>query len=199
MSIRPARVGDLRFIKRMCDEYIGADYYTLEELERAFRDADQYFTVYANEDDVPVAFIYMFTAELSEAAGVLKAPEGLLRQFAAPDAGRVGIFKTTCTEKSCRRHGILFELIQSCENTFRELGIKTIFLNALKLPSGKVPAENGLGRAQFSGITELSHPWSDIESTCPYCGKQHCMCNAVLYYKEIDRYGRENEKEPENQ
>lgn len=186
MRIRPAKHEDLTYIINMCDKYIGPDYYTAEYLERAFRDAACYFTVYANEDDIPVAFIYMLVATFTDARRILKIPVGISEQNDAPDCRRVGVFKTTCTEEEYRRQGILSELMNYCENVFRDIGIKEIYLDALKLPSGKIPAESGLEKMRFKKLTEISRPWSDVESFCPYCKRPRCICDAVLCYKEID-------------
>ena len=186
VSIRPAKMEDLPYIKRMCDRYIGMDYYTSEYLRRAYGEPDHYFTVYTDESDIPVAFLYMFITSFSEAGSILRSSVRLPVREAVPGDQRVGIFKTTCTEEPYRGKGILSELMSYCEDIFRDIGVGIIFLNALKLPSGKIPSVNGLYKHKFMKLTDISHPWSDIASYCPYCKKQHCVCDAVLYYKEID-------------
>lgn len=186
MSIRPAKYEDLTYIKNMCDKYIGENYYTEEYLDRAFRDDAHFFTVYAGDNDVPAAFIYMFVTSFSDAADNLKIPCGIPELAGIPGNQRVGVFKTTCTEEEYRRQGILLKLMYYCESIFRSIGIDSIFLDALKLPSGKIPAGSGLEQMHFKKLTEISHPWSEIDAYCPYCKRSRCMCNAVLCYKEIE-------------
>lgn len=184
-KVRKASQKDLKRIKEMCDEYISLDFYSEEFWKKAYEDENQYIVLYANDEDIPVGFIYMFRASYKKAREILKIPDNAdyLRDLSDDDI--VGVFKTTCTDKAYRRQGILKLLMESCEDMLRNDGITLILLDALKLPSGEIPAESGIEKTKFKKIAEIKHPWADIDSFCPYCKSRFCRCDAVLCIKEI--------------
>lgn len=183
--IREARLDDLIRVKQMTDAYISRDFYSLSYLEDILRDENQYLFVYTDEKDEAVAYLYMFDATLREALGVLHISYDIAQPRERDLDARVGVYKTTCTEKDYRGKGILTSFLAYVEDVFVKKGIGTILLTALQIPNGRIPTYNVLDHAGFQRVGSVEHPWIEVDAYCPYCGHQHCTCNAVVYKKEI--------------
>lgn len=181
-QVRQAIASDIKYICKLCDENISEGFYTEQELSQICQNPDHYIYVYCDDNDIPVAFLYMFVAPYGQTPESFRVSE----KITLPDDEPVCVFKTTCTDPEYRRKGILHLLMSYCEQVMKEQGIHTILLEALKhYPSGKVPAASGIKDMDFKIVQEVSQPWIHIRSYCPYCKNEYCHCNALLCVKEI--------------
>lgn len=184
-KIREAMDRDLIIIKKMTDAYIGADFYTMSFLKEIYNSEDKFLYVYANDRDETVAYFYIFISSLQEALKVLNVPYELLGADGIQSDGRVGVYKTSCTEKDYRNKGIFTSFLYNLEEVFKKYKVERVFLPALKTPSGVIPVQNVVLSAGFHKVGEIRHPWSAIASYCPYCRNGNCQCDCVLYTKGV--------------
>ena len=188
LETRAAERRDLPELKRMIDECLAPDYYSLEKLEACIQGERNLFYVVrdADRDDALAAFFYAFLSPLDEALEimhVLEMPEAL-RGY-SPDTP-VGVYKTVSIGKDYRRLGICSGFIRDLEPVMRSRGAKLILGPAMRSPAGVVPMEGILHDHGFGPISEIIRPWEDMDMYCPYCGRYHCICDAVFYMKKLD-------------
>ena len=188
LVVRKAETRDLPALKSLTDEYLAQDYYSLETLEACIHgDRNLFYVVTdADRDDEVVAYFYAFQAELDEALETMhvkERPEPLLKYEGDTP---VGVYKTVSTAKDYQRCGICSSFVQDLESVFRQRGAKMILVPAMRSPAGAVPARAVLQENGFIPIAEIPRPWIDLDLYCPYCGRRHCICDAVFYAKKLD-------------
>ena len=108
LEVRRAEVRDVPEIKRLIDEYIAVDYYSLEELEESLHGEDNLFYVVtdAERGEALVSYFYAFLAPLSEALKRLHVSEKPERLREYGDETLVGVYKTSSTEREYQKQGI---------------------------------------------------------------------------------------------
>lgn len=184
-KIREAGYEDLAAVKKMTDEYIGQDFYSMSFL-REICDADnKYLYVYANDRDEAVAYLYIFVSTLEEALRILHITYEESGLAGAEPESKVGVYKTTCTRKEYRNQGVLAAFLDSLEDIVRQNRVERILAPALKSPTGLVPVQTQVLEAGFHKVGEGMRPWSGIDAYCPYCKSMNCKCQCVLYVKEM--------------
>lgn len=185
MRIREAVHSDLGNIKKMTDDYIGENFYTMPYLEEICNANDKFLYVYANDDDEAVAYLYIFISTLGEALSMLNVPCGDSGFDAAEMDSMTGVYKTTCTMKEYRSRGLLASFLGSLEDVVRRKGAAWILAPALRTPSGAIPVRKHLLGMGFKMAAAVARPWTHIDSLCPYCGSENCLCDCILYVKEM--------------
>lgn len=185
-NIREARESDLERLKILSDENFGVDFYTTEYLLDAIRSEDRKFYVYTDENDEPVAYQFMFVISYARARKLLKITGSVPGLENLDDSSTVGIYKTSCTDKKYRGRGIFKSLVTLVEEHLSAQGIKVLMGDAMRHPSGFVPVAASVEKIGFRAVSVIPHPWSDIDSYCPYCNNRFCQCDAVLYIKELE-------------
>ncbi len=188
LEARAAAVRDVPEIKRMIDEYLAVDYYSHEELEACVRDGNSLFYVVtdAERDGTMAAFFYALFAPLDEALGILhvrEKPEAL-RGYSGNTP--VGVYKTASTASAYQKCGICSSFIRDLEPVLRARGAKLIVATAMRSPAGAVPMKHIFRAHGFDPVAEIRRPWEDMYLYCPYCGRHHCICDAVFYMKKLD-------------
>ena len=197
LETRRAEIGDVPQIKRLTDEYLAPEYYSVEALDGYVRAERSLFYVVtdADQNGAVVAYFYAFLSTLDEALDVLhvqEKPEALLKYDGdAP----VGVYKTVSIEKDYRHLGICTAFIRDLEPVMRLHGAKLILGPAMRSPAGVVPMEGILHEHGFRPIAEIIRPWEDMDMYCPYCGRYHCICDAVFYIKRLDETGDKDVQE----
>ena len=185
---RAAELGDLPAIKRLTDEYLAPDYYSIEALEAYIHAERSLFLVVtdAERDGAVVAYFYAFLSTLDEALGVLHVQEkpGPLSQYGG-DAP-VGVYKTVSTQREYQSCGICSSLVRGLQPVLQKRGAKLILVPAMRSPAGAVPASAVLRDSGFVPIAEIIRPWEELDLYCPHCGRRHCACDAVVYMKELE-------------
>ena len=197
LEVRMAARGDLPAIKQMIDECLAPEYYTLEKLEACIRGERNLFYVVtdADRDGAIAAFFYAFISTLDEALEIMQVrekPEALAKYDGDTT---VGVYKTVSTGKDYRKSGICSSFVRSQEPVMRARGAKLILVPAMRSPAGVVPAKDILQENGFAPIAEIIRPWEDMDIYCPYCGHYHCICDAVIYAKHLDRTEDEDVRE----
>ena len=197
LETRKAEFRDVPELKRMIDECLAPEYYTREKLEACIQGERNLFYVVtdADRDGAIAAFFYAFLSPLDEALEIMQVkekPEAL----ADYDGNTiVGVYKTVSTGKDYRKTGICSSFVRSQEQVLRDRGAKLILVPAMRSPAGAVPAKAILQDNGFDPIGEIIRPWEDMDIYCPYCGHHHCICDAVIYAKHLDRTEDEDVRE----
>ena len=188
LETRPARESDLPALKRMIDEYLALDYYSLEELGTCIRGERNLFYVVTDADrngDM-IAFFYGFLAPLDEALELLhvrQTPEAL-KQY--DRRTMVGVYKTASTAKEYQNHGLCSSFIRELEPVMKARGAKMIVGTAWRTPEGVVPMKRIFHDTGFEPVAEIIRPWYDMDLFCTSCKRRHCICDAVFYIKKLD-------------
>ena len=188
LTVRNAEFRDLPEIKRQIDEYLAVDYYSLEYLEACLRDERTLFYVVTDADagDAIVSYFYAFIDTLNgalEALHCAEKPEAL-REYG--DDTLVGVYKTSSTVKEYQGRGICTSFIRDLEPVLSRRGAKLILATAMRSPEGAVPMRRIFQAHGYAEIAELIRPWHEQYLYCPYCGRHHCICDAVFYMKKLD-------------
>jgi len=184
-AIREANENDIEAIKRVSDESIGHDYYSEADIKDIINKKGHYIFVYPDENDTPIAFMYIFTEKYSDARKKLHLEGDEYSIEGISEDMPVGVYKTACTSREYRRSGILGMFANLLEVVFEEDNAECILFTGIKLPDGKVPVDTVARSVGFEPLFEVIHPWIGIESPCPYCGKDRCICDAVVYKKDL--------------
>ncbi|HBI61028.1 MAG TPA: hypothetical protein DDY31_07430 [Lachnospiraceae bacterium] len=179
--IREAERGDLIAVKRMTDEYIGKDFYTLPYLERILKRDNEHLYIYVDGQDTAVAYLYFLEMDFKDAMEFLHIPDGVL---SISRGERVGIYKTACTKKEWRRKGILTLFLDRTERMFADKALQYILFTALQRPDGTVPVHKAVTEVGFFPVSTLKQPWVHTHAYCPYCKMEYCVCDGVIYIKE---------------
>ena len=188
LEARKAESRDVPQVKRLIDEYIAEDYYSLAELEECLQDERNLFYVVTDADrsGAIISFFYAFLSTLDEALPLLHVSEKpeALRHYAHDTL--VGVYKTSSTEREYQKHGICSSFIRGQETVLRQRGARLILATALHPLGREVPMRHIFEDNGFSTIEEISRPWVDMYLYCPYCKQHHCICDAVFYAKRIE-------------
>lgn len=185
LEVREAERRDLSQIKRLIDEYIAVDFYTMEELENMCSGEDDLLYVVTDGDRV-AAYFYAFLSPLDEALRILHIQRKPAALQGCADSERVGVFKTTSTDPAYRRRGLFSAFMTDLQPVLRERGAKRIITTALRPVGREVPIRHILERTGFVPVMTLYRPWVGNTGYCPYCALEHCICDAVLYIREYD-------------
>ena len=188
LEIRDAESRDVPEIKRLIDVYIAEDYYSLEELEALLQ--DEAYLVYvvtdADRGDAIISYFIATLTTLDKALPILHVSEKPEKLQAYGGDTLVGIYKTSSTEKEYQGHGICSSFIRDLEPVLRARGAKLILATALRPLGREVPMRRIFERNGFEAIAEIPRPWVDMYLYCPYCQRNHCICDAVFYLKHLD-------------
>ncbi len=185
-AIREAAEGDLEKIKSMTDEYIGTDFYSMAYLRDVLKDPDKYLFVYSEENQEPMAYLYIFVSTLREALDILHIPYELFESREKNLEMKVGVYKTTCTDEKCRGKGILTSFLEYLEIIFKQRSTQMILFTALQIGDGSIPVHKAVSSVGFTPVGKIERPWINVDAYCPYCGQDHCICDAVVYSKEME-------------
>ena len=188
LETRMAEIRDLPQIKRLIDENISRDFYSIEDLEAMIRGEDDLLCVVvdADRDGRVVSYFYAFLTTLDEALRLLHVPEKpeAFQKYAGSE--RVGVYKTTSTDPAYRNMGLFTAFMADLQPVLRDRGAKMIVNTALRPFGREIPIRNVLRKTGFVPIAALHSPWAGTKGFCPYCKQDYCICDAVLYAREFD-------------
>ena len=191
LKIRDARKEDLPQIKRLIDTCISRDFYSLEDLEGMLCREDDllYVTVDMEKEEKVVSYFYAFLAPLDEALHVLHVTEKPKELQKYPESERVGVYKTSSTDPAYRNQGVFSSFMADLQPVLRSKGAKLIINTALRPMGRDIPILNILRSTGFVPLQTLHSPWVKTKGYCPYCKKDYCICDAVLYVREFEAKG----------
>ena len=187
LAIRDAELRDLPEIKRLTDEYLSRDFYSMETLEEMLTGERNmlYVVTDTDRDGKIVSYFYAFLSGLEEALRILHVPE---KPEALKDCAEdfpVGVYKASCTEKKYRRNGVCSSFVHNLQPVMREKGAKMILATALHPRGREIPMKHIFEDNGFRAVAEIDRPWRQIHAYCPYCGQDYCACDGVFFVKEL--------------
>ena len=138
LEVRRAEAKDLAGIKRLLDDNISRDFYSIKDLESMIRGEDDLLCVVTDEDrnGMVVSFFYAFLSTLDEALRILHVKEKpeALQKYTGDE--RVGIYKTTSTDPDYRKRGLFSAFMADLQPVLRSKGAQVIIATALR-PYGR--------------------------------------------------------------
>lgn len=170
--------------KELCDRYVGVGMYNMFYLDRILRDKSHYFFLVKKGFEYAG---YFYCQRII--ADSLSCLSGLNYRQVSSLCGpldEVGVLRSIGIESKYRGLGLSDALIQYFEDYFmKKCNISLILVPAWS-KDGYVPAKKLLERCEFKYLCDLITPWENHkELMCPYCKKEHCICNAVVYYRKV--------------
>ena len=187
LEVRKAETRDLPQIKRLIDDTISRDFYSIKDLEGMLGGEDDLLYVVADTDngDTVASYFYAFLSTLDKALATLhvkEKPEALAKY---PGNTRVGVYKTSSTDPAYRKHGVFSAFMSDLQPVLRERGAELIMNTALKPYGKEIPIKRILQDTGFVPVLTMSRPWAETKGYCPYCMQDYCICDAVLYIREF--------------
>ncbi|MCR4805328.1 MAG: hypothetical protein K5981_06690 [Clostridia bacterium] len=191
LKVREAEARDLPQLKRLSDDLIAVDFYSMEDLEGMLRKEDDLLCIVVDEDrnDTVASFFYAFLSTLDEALEVLHVKEKPEVLQKLDGSTRVGVYKTTATAPAYRKRGLFSAFMKDLQPVLRGRGARMILTTALHPPGREIPTLNALRSTGFVPVSTLYRPWVGKKGYCPYCGQDYCICNAEFYIREFDEKG----------
>jgi len=188
-EIRKAQAKDIVQIKQLVDEYIGTDFYSVEELENIVQSDSKVIYVYCGDDSNVNGMTYILVDEITNVPELLNISdvdfERLIKIYPDCINQPVGIFKTISVKPECRKTDVADDLVKSNIEWFKGKGVKLAIGEAIVRPDGKVNAARVNEKSGLKSMFRIKKPWSKIKSYCPYCKNEYCQCDAEIFAKEI--------------
>lgn len=103
------------------------------------------------------------------------------------------IYKSVAVSSKFRKNGLLTRLIEGLLEHVKELGYGAVFLSAW-MYDGKIPTESSLMSLGFTRLYQRHMLWYRYENYhCVVCNGR-CVCDAVIFYKNLAADGEEETK-----
>ena len=167
----------------MCDKFVSPGLYTRLSLSEIAADPRQDFFL-VRQGRAYLGYFYTQRLKAIEIASVPGFRYDLIASLCGPEE-EIGLFRSTGLEEACRGTGLSDALMKHFQSRFEEYGLSLLLVPAWRQGSF-VPAEQLLLRNGFHYFCDLIRPWADAaELKCSYCGQERCICDAVVYYKNI--------------
>ncbi len=170
----------------LCDECVGKNLYTREQLLAAAEQETQQFLLLLNEKNEAIAYVYFRLIALSEAERMAKKPLPALREIAGKEAPLLSNLQSVGVLPAYRHCGLSAPLVAHYLRRTEEEGKADLAFSLLWKPNGRAPMAEILEGFGFSYLTDAKRAWYDRENLiCPICGGR-CSCDAAVYYKKTE-------------
>lgn len=183
-NIRYASLNDASEIKKIIDEGISENYYSIDTIKNYIIDENSYLLVAVSENDTPLAAMFCEKGCLKDMCRLenIPYPDETFDKYNEQDITIV--YKTVATYKDARCNGLVHGLFRKYEDIFNSVEHDLRIGLALILPDGTIPIKKHIDEVGFSPKKIINSPWSNIKSFCTYCGNEYCKCNGMLIIKE---------------
>jgi len=192
-SLSPLSVEEIELARLLCDECVGENLYTKEEIAAAIGSQDRFFYLLKSDEGEAVGYIYYYLTDVESVASYAKLDPALVRAVCPDACKKVGKIQSVGLRAEHRGAGLASELIRFSLARLKEAEVDVALIVCWK-PGGVVPLSKALAECRFTYLAEAKRVWyDDAELICPYCGGR-CLCDAEVYYKRLDEE-RYNEDE----
>lgn len=184
IKTRFANLDDIDEVKKIIDEGISQDYYSIDTIRNYITDENSMLLVVVSDDDKPQAAMFCMKGNLKQMCEEehIPYPDSVFEGYS--ENSQTIVYKTASTYKNMRNRGYVTRLFDAYgdifDNTEHELRVGL----ALVLPDGTIPIKKQVDNAGFTPRKLYKSPWSKIKSYCNYCNCEYCQCNGMLYIKE---------------
>lgn len=167
-------------ILKLCDERFGTGYINRAEFDH-WMEHPSLFKI-GLVDGVFGGYVVMYPAEEAEIAGKLKMPVEDIREIAGKKPKLY--YKSAAVKKEYERCGMMPPLTQAVLDEAHAAGYGSLFGSAW-VYNGKTPLRSSLEKLGFRALYPRKMLWYDDEAyTCVVCGGR-CVCDAMVYCREI--------------
>jgi|GEM_PF-3115736 len=164
-----------------CDTYLGQGLYDTGMLEKIRSSPRHYFYVIFDKDEA-IGIFHCYAASGLQSAQELT--DEALEVCAENDT--VGIFRGLVLKEAYRKTGLADEILSCCFEMLREKEKVRVIFALAWVNSDHIPAKNILTKCGLSMHKRIHQPWKSNENLhCFACGKEHCECDGILYYKSF--------------
>lgn len=181
----PLKTEDVHTAKGLCDECVGKDLYSEEEIRNSIDARQSFFYLLKDKDGEAVGYIYFHTTGVQQIAEDGKLDMCLLRSVCPVGTVTAGKIQSIGLKDHYRRSGYGKYMIDFAVRKFKELNLQSVFIICWK-KGNDVPLGNTLNQCRFHFLSTTKMVWFDHPRLyCPYC-RGRCRCDAQVYYKILD-------------
>ena len=182
-TLTPLREEELFEAVALCDECVGRNMYSAEELSCAIDSEERFFYLLRADDGMAVGYVYFYMTDIREVAKKAKLDVKTLKAVCPRNCVRAGQLQSIGIKEEYRRTGLSAKLIKLVEE---KLNTDVIFVICWKMGE-RIPLSRPLKACGYTFLAEAVKVWNDHEHLhCSYCNGR-CECDAHIYYKLTDR------------
>lgn len=183
--LRPLKKEEIDEALLLCDECVGRNLYSTDEIAAALNARDRFFYLLKNEKDETAGYIYYYLTDEEYIAKYSGLDAALFREVYPDVHKKVGKIQSVGIRAEHRGIGLAAQMMRFILNELKAVSIDIAFIVCWK-PGGIVPLAKALGECGFRFLAEAEKVWyNDTELICPYC-KGRCLCDAEVYFKLLD-------------
>ena len=171
-------------VKNLCDETLGKNFYSTEDLLEIFENKNSWFYMLFNGDDEFIGFHYHYIEPLINVSEQFKCCyEEMVSASGEKAQSNVGVLKSIAIDRKFRGNGIAFVFSNYAIDNLFEQGVCSIWVPAWK-QNEYVPENNTLLKQGFTHHCDVKKLWYGKENLCcPICKQERCICDAAIYYR----------------
>lgn len=178
--LRPIKKSDIHVVVRLCDECVGKNLYTEEDIIKAIEAEEHFFYLLETIDGKVVGYIYYYFTDWENVEKEIKEKVA----FAVTLNNQQGKIQSVGVREEYRQSGLAVEMIQFALKNLKEELVELTYIICWK-KGDEVPLKRSLQECEFTYLTEIKKFWYDkIMLVCSYC-QGRCECSAEVYYKKL--------------
>lgn len=190
-ALVPLTREELETAHRLCDECVGVNLYSAEEIAAAIDAPDKGFYLLKNEAGEAVGYVYYRLSGIDQLAVYSKLGEEPFRAVCPEEYGRAGQLQSIGLRADHRGFGLAARMVAFVRDELEALGAGAIFVACWNHSGGIVPLRGAVRQSGLRFLAQAHGMWYDDETlVCPYC-KGRCVCGAEFQYKLLGGEGEE--------
>lgn len=174
---------DLGEIKIFSDQWIGPNYYNLQDLQKILK--------FSKIDNLNASFLVRNKLGKIVAIRLTYAPgdwaqdaRGITPKLWSVPQNRTAYFKSLFVHKSYQQLGLGHKLSNASINVLKKMGTEAIVCHSwLESPGNS--SQKYLEKMGFSKVFEHQKFWNPIDYDCPRCSPNRCECTAIEMIKYL--------------
>ena len=176
---------DLAQALLLCDQCVGKNLYTREELMQAIENENSTFQILKTEEGQIAGYVYYYLTDTEQIARTARLKETKISEVCMHGSEMpVGKIQSVGIREEFRGRGLAGQLVRFALDRLGRMGASEAFIICWNI-KGQVPLGKVLKECSFTHLTTAKMIWYDKkELYCPYC-KGRCKCDAEIYYKRI--------------
>ena len=183
-EIRPLNEGDLESVKAFTDQWIGKDYYSLEELKNVL--------TWSKHGDLCASFVALdgeklIGVRLTYAPGqwIPDGARGITPDLWKINEGTMAYFKSLFISGDYQKKGLGRILSTKSIEVLKKMGAEGILCHSwLESPGNS--SQKYLIKMGFEDIKAHEKYWYHIDYHCTRCGPERCVCTAMEMAKYLE-------------
>jgi len=184
--LSPLKADEIDRARLLCDECVGENLYTKEEIASSMNERDSFFYLLKSETGENAGYIYFYLTDEKSIADYAKLDVNLFYSVYRQQHNKVGKIQSVGIKEQYRGDNLATQMIKFVLEKFKSISIEAVYIVCWK-PGGIMPLKKALLHSDFCFLTEAKKVWyDDIDLICPYCNGR-CHCDAEVYYKLLNR------------